>query len=137
MNKYLPDTNIFIHALHGLEPDASFFKRLAEKGEILISPIAIAEFFSKSDLLEIEEKAFNNFVEEHTVIPITEDDARIAASYRKQFLRKTKRTYLTDCFLAAQAKVHNLVLVTNDLADFPMKDISIISPSAITLSTRH
>lgn len=137
MNRYLLDTNIFILTLHGIEPEANFFKKLAEKEEILVSPIVIAEFFSKPDLLTIEEKTFNNFIATHTVIPITEDDARIAASYRKQFLSKTKRTYLSDCFLAAQAKVHNLVLVTNNLADFSMKDISIIYPSGITSSTKH
>lgn len=137
VNKYLLDTNIFIRALHGIEPEANFFKKLVEKEEIFISPIVIAEFFSKPDLLGIEEKAFNNFISIRTVIPITEDDARIAASYRKQFLSKTKRNYLSDCFLAAQAKVHDFVLVTNDLADFPMRDISIISPSAITSSTKH
>lgn len=137
MNKYLLDTNIFIRALHGIEPEANFFKKLAEKEEIFISPIVIAEFFSKPDLLGIEEKAFNNFIAKHIVIPITEDDARITASYRKQFLRKIKRTYLSDCFLAAQAKIHDLILVTNNLSDFPMKDISIISPSVATSSAKH
>lgn len=137
MNKYLPDTNIFIRALHGIEPEANFFKKLTEKEKILISPIVIAEFFSKPYLLEIEEKAFNNFIAKQTVIPITEDDARIAASYRKEFLRKTKRTYLQDCFLAAQAKAHDLVLVTNDLVDFPMKDISVISPPKVTSPNRN
>jgi predicted nucleic acid-binding protein len=129
VKKYLPDTNIYIRALHGIEPEASLFKKLAEKEEIFISPIIIAEFLSKPDLLEIEEKAFNNFIAAHTVISITEEHARIAAWYRKQFLRKTKRTYLPDCFLAAQAKLNRLTIVTNDRNDFPMKDINIVTPS--------
>jgi len=41
---------------------------------------------------------------------------------------KTKRVHLLDCFLAAQAKINKLTLVTHNKSDFPMKDIKVISP---------
>lgn len=134
---YLPDTNIFIRALHDIEPEASLLKKIIEQNEVAVSVIVIAEFFSKADLLRKEKNAFDKLILTHKIIPISEDEARIAGDYRRQFSRKTKKAFLQDCFLAAQAKLNNFILVTNNRSDFPMNDIEIISPSAITSSTKH
>lgn len=53
--------------------------------------------------------------------------AKVAAEYRKQSF-KTKRVHLLDCFLAAQAKINKLTLVTNNRSDFPMTDIKVVTP---------
>ncbi len=123
---YLPDTNIFIRALRREEPDASFLKQLIIQNKLSLSVIVIAEFYPKA--LEKEIMAFGKMTQMASVIEINAEIAQIAGEYRKQFLKKTGRTILLDCFLAAQAKVHHLTLVTNNRADFPMKDIKIISP---------
>lgn len=133
---YLPDSNIFIRGVNrGARPETTFLQRIVLDKKIVISVIVVAEFLVKAEEEEIE--VFNKLLKRFGAISIGEGIARVAGEYQKQFQRKTKQGFLLDCFLAAQAKVHNLVLVTNDLADFPMKDISIISPSAITLATKH
>lgn len=124
--RYLPDTNILIRAIDGFEPEASFLKKQVEEARIVMSVIAIAEFYPGAS--EDELKAFNKLVDMFGVINIDRITANIAGKYRKQLLKKTTRNSLIDCFLAAQAKVNNLILVTNNLADFPMKDIKVISP---------
>lgn len=133
---YLPDSNIFIRGLNrGASPETTFLQRCTLDKKIAISVIVVAEFLVKAGKEEIE--VFNKLLKRFGTISIDEKIARVAGEYRKQFQRKTKQGFLLDCFLAAQAKVHDLVLVTNNLSDFPMKDISIISPSSISTKTKH
>ena len=123
---YLPDTNIFIQGLHGEEPEDSFLRHAILRNEVSISVIAIAEFYAKATLLETS--VFDQFVTSLPILSIDQEVAKIASVYRKEFLKKTRRAVLLDCFLAAQAKLHRLTLVTNNRADFPMKDIQITTP---------
>jgi predicted nucleic acid-binding protein len=132
---YLLDTNIFIRGLSvGFKSETTFLQQIVSDKKIAISVVVVAEFLVKANSDEIG--IFNKLLKEFGSLSIDEEMAKIAAEYRKQFLRKTKQGFLLDCFLAAQAKIHDFVLVTNDLADFPMKDISIMSPSADALPTK-
>lgn len=123
--QYLPDTNIFIRAAKGYSPESEFLTKLIKKKQIKISSIVAGEFLSKATIQE--EKAFEKLLNEFIILSVNVDTARIAAKYRKTSL-KTKRVHLLDCFLAAQAKLSNLTLVTNDISDFPMTDIKVIVP---------
>lgn len=122
---FLPDTNIFILGLIGSEPEAGFLKKAIEKKRLCISVVVIGEFLSK--VKEQDTEAFNSLVNVFKVLPVDQAVARVGAKLRWESL-KTKRVYLIDCFLAAQAKLYNLTLVTNNKADFPMKDIKIMAP---------
>lgn len=122
---FLPDTNIFILGLRGSEPEATFLKKAIEKKRLAISVIVIGEFLSK--VREQDAKIFDRLVNTFKILPVDQEVARIGAKLRRESL-KTKRAYLIDCFLAAQAKLHDLTLVTNNKSDFPMKDIKVISP---------
>lgn len=126
MKKFLPDSNIFIRASKGFEAELTFVKKQIEKDELIISVVAIGEFYAKAT--ESEKQMFDDLVARFGVLGIDEIVAKLAGDYRSEFLRKSKRVYLLDCFLAAQAKLNNLTLVTNNKSDFPMKDIKIISP---------
>ncbi|MDO8639109.1 MAG: DUF4411 family protein [Candidatus Daviesbacteria bacterium] len=123
---YLPDTNIFILAFSDFEPTNSFLQKIIKQGKIYISVVVMAEFLAKAS--EEEARFFEQLVSQFGVLEVDEEVARISAEYRKQLSQKSKRNILIDCFLAAQAKIHGLTLVTNNKADFPMKDIKIISP---------
>lgn len=120
--KYLPDTNIFIRAFFGVEPEASFLAREITNNAIAISVVVIGEFYSKPT--QTEKASFELLLNQFEIIPIDSVVAKLAGEYRRNSIRKTKRVYLTDCFLAAQAKLHNLTLITNNHADFPMKDMA-------------
>lgn len=122
---YLPDTNIFIQAFNSLGNEAEFLNKSIQKKKLFLSSIVIAEFMSKANDQELA--SLEKLLKVFPVLIIDEKIARVAAGYRKQSL-KIKRVHMLDCFLAAQAKVHRLTLVTNDKADFPMKDIRIITP---------
>lgn len=123
---YLPDSNVVIRALQGHEQEASFIKDNIVSRSIKISVVVVAEFLVKAT--EEQAERFNSILKEFGSLSIDEETARIAGEYRKKLLRKSKRVFLLDCFLAAQAKVHDLILVTRNSADFPMNDIGIVSP---------
>jgi predicted nucleic acid-binding protein len=125
---YLVDTNIVILAMAGQEPDAAFLRQAIRGSLVNLSVIIVAEFLTKASVKEarIFEKLANVF----PVLSINETVARIAARYRKRFLQSSK-IRLVDAFLAAQAKDQGLILVTNNLADFPMKDIKVATPAEL------
>lgn len=123
--KYLPDANIFIRAAKGEPSESDFLNIAIKKKEMAISSVVIAEFLVKAD--NKEEKIFKELLSVFPVISIDAEVAKLAAQYRKESL-KIKRAHLLDCFLAAQAKLHNLILVTHNKSDFPMRDIKLITP---------
>ncbi|MBI4039165.1 PIN domain-containing protein [Candidatus Daviesbacteria bacterium] len=123
---YLLDTNVFILGLRGEEPEANLLKKAIQNNKLFISSVVIGEFLSK--ITEQEAESFYILVEMFKVLPVDKEVAVVAAEYRKTSL-KTKRIHLLDCFLAAQAKLQNLILVTNNKSDFPMKDVRTITPS--------
>ena len=123
---FLPDSNIFIRAFQKKEKEATFLNKAIAQNKLAISVIVIAEFFPRA--LPEELIAFYKLLDTFQIIEIDRKIAEVAGQYRKEFIRKTKRIFVIDCFLAAQAKVHSLILVTNNRPDFPMKDIKIIVP---------
>ncbi|MBI2596579.1 PIN domain-containing protein [Candidatus Daviesbacteria bacterium] len=122
---YLPDTNIFIRAAKGYSPESELLSKLIKKKQIKISSIVAGEFLSKAT--SQEEKAFEKLLNEFIILSVNLDAARIAAKYRKMSL-KTKKVHLLDCFLAAQAKLNKLTLITHNKSDFPMTDVQVITP---------
>ncbi len=125
-SKNLLDTNILIEAINGVEPTASLVKNWMREGNIAISVITIAEFLANAN--KDEKEKLSLILTRFAPLPVEQTLAEIAASYRKEFYRKTKKVYLVDCLIAATAKLYNLTLVTKDTKDYPMKDIKIIKP---------
>ncbi len=122
---YLLDTNILILGIKGLDPDKTFLEKVLAQRHVHISIISVAEFLSQAS--EDAESKFNQIIENFPVLLIDLETARLVAEYRKKFLKK-KRIQLLDYFIAAQAKLHDLTLVTRNISDFPMKDIKVIIP---------
>lgn len=118
MDLYLPDTNIFIYALAGRQPYAQFLGKCIATEHLAISVIVMAEFLSGARGKEV--MAFERIVSYFIPLPITAQVARIGARYRKKYKKDIK---LPDALIAASCKVHEAILVSNNLQDFPMDDI--------------
>ena len=123
---FIPDTNILIYAFAGKEPFASLLINWVKKKTLTLSVIVISEFMVGATDEEIDR--LNGLAESAVVYKVDYEIGKIAATYRKEFLRKKKPAFLLDCMLAATAKIHNLTLVTVNKSDFPMKDIKILKP---------
>lgn len=122
---FLVDTNVLILGVAFEEPDHTFLQKIIAKDQLYLSVVVIGEFLSRST--KEEEIELEKLLTDFPTLEVNLEIARIAAQYRKKFL-KTRRTQLLDYFLAAQAKLNHLTLVTNNVGDFPMKDIKIIAP---------
>lgn len=124
---YLPDSNIFILAFNGYKKEKKFLAKIVDKGELILSVITVTEVLAKANVKE--EQVIRELINRFTTLTINLEVCEVASKYRKSLVNKSKRVVLLDCFLAAQAKLNNLILVTNDKSDFPMKDIRTITPS--------
>lgn len=123
--RYLPDTNILIQAFNGRKVESEFLNKIIQTRSLFISAVVIAEVLSKANTSEL--MSLEKLLKVFPVLIIDEKIARVAAEYRKESL-KIKKAHMLDCFLAAQAKINKLTLVTNDKSDFPMRDIKIMFP---------
>ena len=124
---YLFDTDVLIWVLRGN-------KKIIEKALILkdikpigISVISIAEIYKNIFPSEIPQT--EKFLDQHIKFQVDEDIAKQAGFYWQEYSSKLKKLSLTDCLIAATAKLNFSELVTLNTKHFPMKDISIIDPS--------
>ncbi|MDA2921798.1 PIN domain-containing protein [Patescibacteria group bacterium AH-259-L07] len=124
---FLVDTNVLIRAVAGISPDAPFLKKAIENNAVSFPVVTIAEFLTKASTKE--KKILDKLVRAFPVYSIDEKTARLAALYRKQSLKRS-RVKLLDCFIAAQANLNKIILVTNNRSDFPMKDIKVMLPKS-------
>lgn len=124
--EYLLDTNVVIEYLQGVEPTTSFVKGLIKNNQIAFSAIVVAEFLVGA--AKPEKEKFNLLLNRFSSIPVDTTIAQLAADYRLELRQKLKTVLLLDCFIAATARLFNLKLVTRNVADYPMKDITIVNP---------
>ncbi|MBI3443757.1 type II toxin-antitoxin system VapC family toxin [Candidatus Woesebacteria bacterium] len=124
MNLYLPDTNIFIFALTSQQPFLAWLERWVTDKALVLSSMVVAEFLSGAELQE--EITFRELLATFPVLPIDRQVAELAAEYRKGFLSKHKKVWLSDCFIAATCKLNKATLVTFNTKDFPMTDIEVV-----------
>lgn len=117
----MPDTNIFIYALNGEEPFAKNIYQWIVNKTILISAIVAAEFLSGGK--PIERDKFQALIDKLNTVSVDTAVARMAADYKRQFSSKKPSLKLPDALIAATCKLYDAVLVTENLNDFPMKDI--------------
>ncbi len=125
---YLLDTNIIIAYLHNIAPVCHLVEKWLSEKKVHLSVITVGEIFSKyqaEELIKIE-----GLFEKIDCLPIDIMVAKTAGLYRQKF-RKQKKLALPDCLIAATAKLYNLILITANIKDFPMKDIKILHPKEL------
>jgi len=118
---YLLDTNICIYIIR--KTPAGVLKQVQSKqpGEIAISTITLAELeygIARSKYADRNRVALMEFVLPFTILDF---DQRASAEYgpiRSMLEAKGKPIGPMDLLLAAQAKSHSLILVTNNEREF-------------------
>lgn len=117
---YLVDTNHWSYILkeklsvidrvNNLSPKDSLLMSVITQGELLAGVNLIPNLKRRDNLLKIYEEIFDSTI----ILPI---DSQVAKEYSKIFfqLRKDGKPISTnDIWIAATAKTHKLVIVTND-----------------------
>lgn len=61
----------------------------------------------------------------------TREAAERAGRYQADWARRGKTLHLADALVAGTARAHGAVLVTDNVVDFPMRDLRVARPGAI------
>jgi predicted nucleic acid-binding protein len=123
MSRYLLDSTVLIEFSKGVEPTASAVLALIENDHLLgVCAVSIAEFYSDAFG---DTSAMDRFLDQLPCFEITREVARTAGRYRRHFLGQGRKLSTTDMLIAAVAKAERAVLLTNNVRDFPMDDITV------------
>ncbi len=124
MATFLLDTSVIIDAINGKRGRRQFLYSLLEQGNTLgCCPINVTEVYA--GLRPGEEQSTQNFLRSLDLYPFTRPIAELAGLLKRDYGRKGKTLNLGDVIIAATAIHNGLILLTDNVKDFPMKELSL------------
>jgi predicted nucleic acid-binding protein len=124
MPSYLLDTTVIIDALNDRQNRKLLLLDLLKQGHLLgCCPINVTEVYA--GLRPKEEAATEEFLQSLQYYQITWPIARLAGLLKRDYRRKGKTLTVSDAIIAAVAIHHKLTLLTDNVRDFPMKELAI------------
>jgi predicted nucleic acid-binding protein len=119
---YLLDTSVIIDALNNKRGRRDLLLSSAKQGHLLACcPINVTEIYA--GMRPKEEEATEEFLHSLEYYHITWPVARLAGLLKRDYARNGTTLTVADAIIAAVALVHELTLVTDNVKDFPMKDL--------------
>jgi tRNA(fMet)-specific endonuclease VapC len=126
MTRYLLDTTALIDFSKNREPARARILQMISAGDdIGVCAINAAEFYT--GVPPAQRPLWDEFFASLGFWEISRDTARQAGVYRYDFARKGIILSTTDAMVAAAAKEHGAVLVTNNVKDYPMPEIELLA----------
>lgn len=124
MATYLLDTSVIIDALNGKRGRRDLLLGLVKQGHLLACcPINVTEIYA--GMRPKEETATEEFLRSLEYYHLTWPVARLAGLLKRDHARKGTTVTVADATIAAVALIHELTLMTDNVKDFPMKDLSL------------
>lgn len=124
MATYLLDTSVIIDALNNKRGRRELLLGLVKQGHLLAGcPINVTEVYA--GLRPKEEAATEEFLRSLEYYHLTWPVARLAGLLKRDHSRKGTTLTVADATIAAVALIHELTLMTDNVKDFPMKDIAL------------
>lgn len=124
MAVYLLDTSVIIDVLNNKRGRPALLLELVRAGHALACcPINITEVYA--GMRPKEEAATEEFLASLKHFPISPQAARLAGEFKRNYARKGVTLNLGDVIIAAVAIHHELTLLTDNLKDFPMENLSL------------
>lgn len=124
MATYLLDTNIIIDALNDKRNRNAGLLNLVAAGHTLACcPINVAEVCA--GLRPKEEERTMALLQSLELYPITFPVAELAGRLKREYGSKGKTLSIPDTIVAAVALHNELVLITDNVQDFPMEELSL------------
>jgi len=122
MTRYLLDTTVLIAHLRGDEHTSSALLTLLARGHSLCtSCVNVAEI--ERGTRPAERRAVEALLDRLEYLPTTEEAAVRAGRYQADWSRRGKTLHLADALIAGTSRTHGAVLVTDNVDDFPMRDV--------------
>ncbi len=124
MASYLLDSSVIIDAINGKRERLKFLRELVEQHHRLgCCAINVTEVYA--GMLPHEESRTEELLESLDYFDITWDVAKKAGLLKRDLARKGKTLALADVTIAAVAIENSLTLITDNLKDYPMKEIKL------------
>lgn len=124
MSTYLADTSVLIDVLRGVPDRVEGVKALVESGHILAcSAITVAELFA--GMRQKERTATVALLDSLEHFDVTRPIAEKAGLLRREWATRGRTFSLPDLLIAATAISLGLILITDNVKDFPMKELGI------------
>jgi predicted nucleic acid-binding protein len=122
MATYLLDTSVIIDAINDKKGRRQFLRDLIGNGNTLACcPINIAEVYA--GLRPHEEPHTKVFLHSLEFYSLTAPVAELAGTLKRDYGKKGKTLNLGDVLIAATALHNGLSLLTDNIKDFPMKEL--------------
>lgn len=129
MTRFLLDTTVLIDHLRGDDDIAGLLSLLQRGHSLCISCVNVAEV--ERGLQPKERRAAEALLDRLEYLPTTMEAAQRAGGYQADWIRKGRTVHLADALVAGTARAHGAVLVTDNVTDFPMKDMRVVRPSGL------
>lgn len=130
MTRYLLDSTVIIRRLRGEEDVLRRLLRVVGEGhEIGTSCVNVAEIERGSR--PGDRRRALTFLDRLEFFETTREAALRAGRYQASFAERGRTIHTADALVAGTARAHGAVLVTDDVDDFPMRDLRVIPPSSM------
>lgn len=127
LTRYLLDTTVLIAHLRGDDDVADDLLAILQGGHALcVSCVNVAEI--ERGVQPRERRAAEALLDRLEFLATTKEAAARAGRYQSALAKTGKTLHLADALVAGTARAHGAVLVTENVADFPMKDLRVIRP---------
>lgn len=124
MATYLVDTSVIIDALNNKHGRHELLLDLLKQGHLLACcPINVTEVYA--GLRPKEEDATERLLQTLVYYHVTWPVARQAGLLKRDYGRKGVMLSVADATIAAVAIAHGLTLMTDNVKDFPMKELTL------------
>jgi predicted nucleic acid-binding protein len=128
LSVYLLDTTVLIAHLRGDEMVTRLLiDLLADRHSLATSCVNVAEV--ERGIRPRERRAANALLTRLRFLDTTREAAMRAGRYQADFGRRGVTIHTADALVAGTARVHGAVLVTDNVADFPMSDLKVAAPA--------
>ncbi len=123
MATYLLDTSVIIDALNDKRQRREFLLDLLRHGNLLACcSVNVTEVYA--GMRPTEESATEEFLKSLAYYHVSWPVARMAGLLKRAFAKKGTSLTTADTTIAAVAMVNDLTLLTDNVKDFPMKELA-------------
>ena len=129
LSLYLLDTTVLIGHLRGDEAVVKLLlDLLADQHSLGTSCVNIAEV--ERGIRPKERRAANVLLSRLCFLDTTREAAIRAGRYQAEFEKRGQTIHTADALIAGTVRAHGAILLTDNVRDFPMRDIRLEAPPA-------
>jgi predicted nucleic acid-binding protein len=128
LSLYLLDTTVLIGHLRGDETVTKLLlDLLADQHSLGTSCVNIAEV--ERGIRPKESRAANKLLSRLRFLDTTREAAMRAGRYQAEFEKRGRTIHTADALIVGTARAHGAILLTDNVRDFPMRDIRLEAPA--------